>query len=536
MAEAESLKAKLAEAESAVPESAKTELNQLRETVESQKTALQEIESLKSKLAEAETAVPIAVETELKQLRDAASEKDKLKAEVATLKAQNEESASGVTEEITKLKESLAAKEKEIELAEVAVPQSVQAELDELRAAAAKPNEAELKLKETNAHAEKLEGRAQDAETKLGALNEEVKSLRDSVASSESAFQQRLAKHEEEVTAKFASDIEVTGKRLEDQNREIETLRQKNISLVADLESTQAESKQLKTDLESRPVVNVDDYERRLRNFETDNQALKSKFSDAEKALAKERAEKAEAVKDAEEKRRSISQLQLAMQKTQREMNFVQTKSDSDNQKLEDAKDLKTKLADHSKEISTLRKQLASAEKKSEKTAAEKMKVAETVAQLKQELKDQKKAATKLTSDNKKFERKIGQLETAAEKAQQAVADAKLKASEAKKAAADAKKQASAAKKSTTKKSTTTKANSKSTPKKSKSTSGDALQMIDGIGPTYEKKLRAAGITTFAKIAKWTKKDIAKYTETLGLRSIEEDNWVGQAKKLKVKK
>ena len=59
------------------------------------------------------------------------------------------------------------------------------------------------------------------------------------------------------------------------------------------------------------------------------------------------------------------------------------------------------------------------------------------------------------------------------------------------------------------------------------------LSLIAGIGPTIEKKLRAAGITTWSEIAAWGEADIAKWDEELKLRGrITREEWVEQAKEL----
>ena len=44
------------------------------------------------------------------------------------------------------------------------------------------------------------------------------------------------------------------------------------------------------------------------------------------------------------------------------------------------------------------------------------------------------------------------------------------------------------------------------------------LSLISGIGPTIEKKLRAAGIMSWNDIAAWSEADIAKWDEELKLR------------------
>ena len=59
------------------------------------------------------------------------------------------------------------------------------------------------------------------------------------------------------------------------------------------------------------------------------------------------------------------------------------------------------------------------------------------------------------------------------------------------------------------------------------------LSLIAGIGPTIEKKLRAAGITSWEQIAAWTEADIEAKDKELALRgraTLEE--WVEQAKEL----
>ncbi len=59
------------------------------------------------------------------------------------------------------------------------------------------------------------------------------------------------------------------------------------------------------------------------------------------------------------------------------------------------------------------------------------------------------------------------------------------------------------------------------------------LSLIAGIGPTIEKKLRAAGIQTWSEIAAWTDADIEKWNTELKLggRATREE-WVEQAKEL----
>jgi predicted flap endonuclease-1-like 5' DNA nuclease len=69
--------------------------------------------------------------------------------------------------------------------------------------------------------------------------------------------------------------------------------------------------------------------------------------------------------------------------------------------------------------------------------------------------------------------------------------------------------------------------------KPSVATTPDDLKQIKGVGPQLEAKLNAIGITSFAQIAKWTKKDQANFNEQLSFSGrIERDDWVAQAKVL----
>lgn len=59
------------------------------------------------------------------------------------------------------------------------------------------------------------------------------------------------------------------------------------------------------------------------------------------------------------------------------------------------------------------------------------------------------------------------------------------------------------------------------------------LSLIAGIGPTIEKKLRGAGITSWSQIAAWGEADIAKWDAELALRGrATREEWVEQAKEL----
>ncbi|MFN4185932.1 MAG: 50S ribosomal protein L21 [Hyphomonas sp.] len=70
-------------------------------------------------------------------------------------------------------------------------------------------------------------------------------------------------------------------------------------------------------------------------------------------------------------------------------------------------------------------------------------------------------------------------------------------------------------------------------PKEEAAAGGDNLKKLTGIGPALEKKLNAAGITTFAQIAALSDADIAKLEEELSLAGrFAKDGWVEQAAEL----
>ena len=54
---------------------------------------------------------------------------------------------------------------------------------------------------------------------------------------------------------------------------------------------------------------------------------------------------------------------------------------------------------------------------------------------------------------------------------------------------------------------------------------------MSGVGPKLEKKLHAAGVTTFAQIAAWTDAQVAAMDEQMGFNGrVERDGWVAQAR------
>jgi large subunit ribosomal protein L21 len=61
----------------------------------------------------------------------------------------------------------------------------------------------------------------------------------------------------------------------------------------------------------------------------------------------------------------------------------------------------------------------------------------------------------------------------------------------------------------------------------------DDLKKLSGVGPALEKKLHAAGVTSFAQIAAWTDTDVAAMDEQLSFKGrIEREGWIAQAAEL----
>jgi predicted flap endonuclease-1-like 5' DNA nuclease len=60
----------------------------------------------------------------------------------------------------------------------------------------------------------------------------------------------------------------------------------------------------------------------------------------------------------------------------------------------------------------------------------------------------------------------------------------------------------------------------------------DDLKRLRGVGPAFERGLRALGITTFAQIARFTEADIERVARSLKLKPerIVRDDWVGSAR------
>ena len=66
-----------------------------------------------------------------------------------------------------------------------------------------------------------------------------------------------------------------------------------------------------------------------------------------------------------------------------------------------------------------------------------------------------------------------------------------------------------------------------------KSSNGvEQLSEINGIGPTYQKKLRGLGVKTIKEISKWTNSDIKTFAEKLGCGETVTQDWKKKAKDL----
>ena len=89
------------------------------------------------------------------------------------------------------------------------------------------------------------------------------------------------------------------------------------------------------------------------------------------------------------------------------------------------------------------------------------------------------------------------------------------------------------AKKAAPKKEAAPKAKEEKAAPAAEAAAADDLKKLSGVGPALEKKLLAAGVTSFAQIAAWTEEDIAAFDEKLSFKGrIEREGWVEQAKAL----
>jgi len=63
---------------------------------------------------------------------------------------------------------------------------------------------------------------------------------------------------------------------------------------------------------------------------------------------------------------------------------------------------------------------------------------------------------------------------------------------------------------------------------------GDDLKRVKGIGPKFEKLLKAEGVTTVSQIAGWSEADAEAMAKKLGMKAqrIRKEDWIGSAKRL----
>jgi predicted flap endonuclease-1-like 5' DNA nuclease len=78
------------------------------------------------------------------------------------------------------------------------------------------------------------------------------------------------------------------------------------------------------------------------------------------------------------------------------------------------------------------------------------------------------------------------------------------------------------------------KARSSSSPPPAPAESGDDLKVVKGIGPKFEKLLKARGITEVRQIAEWTDADIDDIAKKIGVKAsrIRREDWIGRAKRV----
>ncbi len=83
------------------------------------------------------------------------------------------------------------------------------------------------------------------------------------------------------------------------------------------------------------------------------------------------------------------------------------------------------------------------------------------------------------------------------------------------------------------KKAAPAKAAAEKAPPKKAAASADDLTKLSGVGPVLAQKLIDGGVTSFAQIAAWKKKDVEEFDEKLSFKGrIEREGWVDQAKEL----
>ena len=71
---------------------------------------------------------------------------------------------------------------------------------------------------------------------------------------------------------------------------------------------------------------------------------------------------------------------------------------------------------------------------------------------------------------------------------------------------------------------------SKSVSKSKLAKAGEELSDINGIGPTYQKKLHKLGVKTIREIGNWSADDVKKYADKLGCGEAVTQDWKEKAK------
>lgn len=134
------------------------------------------------------------------------------------------------------------------------------------------------------------------------------------------------------------------------------------------------------------------------------------------------------------------------------------------------------------------------------------------IAELKRSIEEQKKHIAAADARTAAADARTAAAEARAASADARVSEAEARASEAEARAASAEARASAA----------------------PAAAADDLKRIKGIGPAFERKLQALGVSSFSTIAAWTEADIERIAEALAIlpQRITRDGWIEKAKNL----
>ena len=158
----------------------------------------------------------------------------------------------------------------------------------------------------------------------------------------------------------------------------------------------------------------------------------------------------------------------------------------------------------------------------------------EELEELKVQNKELSQCVTSLEDSRKQYETDAKRYKKHAGQSEQKSETLRIKLDEVEKNFADMEVQQRSALKEARKPPVTPKTNGKKSPKKVK----DDLQEIVGIGKVFEHALHEIGIYSFAQIAAFDVKDVARVNMALKecKGRMEQDDWIGQAKDLQFKK